>query len=44
MRSRNRKSVTYNLLALLNTSLDFGNVSRSVVIGELLNLMLANNR
>jgi hypothetical protein len=43
MRSRKRKSVTYNLLALLNTSLDFGNVSRGVVIGKLLNLMLANN-
>lgn len=44
IRSRKRKGVTYNLLALLDTSLNFGNMSRGVVVGKLLNLMLANNR
>ena len=41
---QNQASATYNLLALLNTRLDFGNVARGIVISKLLNLVLAHNR
>jgi len=39
----NQASATYNLLALLNTRLDFRNVARRIVISKLLNLVLAHN-
>jgi hypothetical protein len=42
--SRKRHSATYNLLALLNTRLDLGNVPRCIVVSQLLNLMLAHDR
>jgi len=37
-------SATYNLLALLNTSFDLGNMARGIVISKLLNLMLTHDR
>lgn len=36
-------SATYNLLALLNTRLDLGNVAGGIVIGKLFNLAFAYN-
>lgn len=36
-------SATYNLLALLNTRLDLGNVAGGIVIGKLFNLVFAYN-
>jgi hypothetical protein len=42
--SQKRTSATYNLLALLNTGLNLGNMARRIVISKLLNLTLANDR
>ena len=42
--SRKRPSATYNLLALLNTGLNLGDMARRIVISKLLNLMFAHDR
>jgi hypothetical protein len=38
-----RPSATYNLLALLNTRLNLGNMARRIVISKLLNLRFADH-
>lgn len=37
-------AATHNLFSFLNTRFDFGNVTRGIVIGQLLDLMLAHHR
>jgi hypothetical protein len=44
VKARNGLAQTYNLLALLNTSLDLGDVPRCIVITKLLDLVLADDR